>query len=399
MTIETENTGLPRTEKTGLVERAKRIIIQPKVEWERIDAEPTSVGEIFRNWVLILAAIPPVAGLIGAMVFGYSFLGVTYRPSLIEALGSAITQYVLTVAGVFVLALIIDALAPKFGGTQNRVQAMKVAAYSATASWLAGIFGLVPSLALLGILGLYSLYLLYLGLPRLMKAPADKAMSYMLVTILAAIVLAFLVGAVMAPITAMFGGPNSVNSGELSGTVTVPGAGALDLGKLEEASKQMEAAATRMEQGTTGAAAAAVAPATLQALLPAGLGAYRRAEISSSGANAGGFGGSQAEARYENGDSVIRLQVTDIAAAGALAAMGSAFNAQSSRQTETGYEKTETVDGRMVTEKWDQSGEGTYGVLVGNRLMVQAEGKVPNIESLKQAVNAVGMERVEALAR
>jgi hypothetical protein len=53
----------------------------------------------------------------------------------------------------------------------------------------------------------------------------------------------------------------------------------------------------------------------------------------------------------------------------------------------------------MVTEKWDRSGDGTYGVLVGNRLMVQAEGKVPSIDTLKQAVNAVGIERVEALAR
>jgi hypothetical protein len=179
---------------------------------------------------------------------------------------------------------------------------------------------------MLSILGLYSLYLLYLGLPRLMKAPADKAMPYTLVTIVAAVALALLVGAVMAPITAIFGGPASVSSGELSGTVTVPGAGRLDLGKLEEASKQMEAAAARMESGAAGGAAAAVAPATLQALLPASLGAYRRAEISSSGAATGGFGGSQAEARYENGDSNIRLQVTDIAVAGALAAMGSAFN-------------------------------------------------------------------------
>jgi hypothetical protein len=125
MTIETDNAGPPRVEGSGLVERAKRIILQPKVEWERIDVEPASVGEIFRDWVLILAAIPALAGLIGALVFGYSFLGVTYRPSIIEALGSAITQYVLTVAGVFVLALIIDALAPKFGGAQNRVQARK----------------------------------------------------------------------------------------------------------------------------------------------------------------------------------------------------------------------------------------------------------------------------------
>ncbi len=48
----------------------------------------------------------------------------------------------------------------------------------------------------LGILGLYSLYLLYLGLPRLMKSPAEKARGYTVVVILVAVVLFILIGAV-----------------------------------------------------------------------------------------------------------------------------------------------------------------------------------------------------------
>src|SRR3546814_19914555 len=89
--------------------------------------------------------------------------------------------------GVWVLAWIINALAPTFEATRNPVQAMKVAAYSATAAWVAGVFQIVPSLGWIGaILGLYSLYLLYLGLPILMKAPAAKAMAYTLATTVAA---------------------------------------------------------------------------------------------------------------------------------------------------------------------------------------------------------------------
>jgi hypothetical protein len=114
-----------------------------------------------------------------------------------------VVTYLLTLGGVFVLALIIDALAPSFGGTQNQVQALKVSAYSSTASWVAGIFGLVPALGILGILGLYSLYLLYLGLPVLMKAPAEKAMGYTVVVIIAAIVLFLVVGLVAGSFMAM----------------------------------------------------------------------------------------------------------------------------------------------------------------------------------------------------
>src|SRR3546814_743095 len=278
MAIDTEKAGPPAGDRSGLVDRVKRILIEPKVEWGRIDAEQTSVGEIFRGWVLIFAAIPAVAGAIGGLLFGYSAFGVTYRPSVIETAGSAITQYVLTLVGVFVLALIIDWLAPHFGGTRSRVQAMKVAAYSATAAWVAGIFAIVPSLAMLSIIGLYSLYLLYLGLPRLMKAPEEKALAYTAVTIVAAIVLAVIIGAVTAPVTAMLsGGTPSLASGDLSGKVTVPGGGTLDLGKLEAASQRMEAATARMGAGGD---VMAVEPAALQALLPASLGDYRRVELS-----------------------------------------------------------------------------------------------------------------------
>jgi hypothetical protein len=105
--------------------------------------------------------------------------------------------YVLTLIGVYVLALIIDGLAPSFDGTKNQIQALKVAAYSATAGWLAGVFALIPGLRILGILGLYSLYLLYLGLPVLMKAPKEKALGYTVVVIVAAVVLAVIVSMVV----------------------------------------------------------------------------------------------------------------------------------------------------------------------------------------------------------
>ena len=216
--------GDPISVPPSLADRVKAILLQPKEEWPRIDAEPATIGSIYTSYVVPLAAIPAVAGLIGALVFGYSFFGITYRPSIGAALGGAITQYVLALISVFVLSLIIDWLAPTFGGVKSSVQAFKVAAYSATASWVAGIFAIIPSIGTLGmLLGLYSLYLLYLGLPRLMKAPADKAMSYTIVTIIAAIVLGFVVALLVAPISSMFGGRIGPAPSEITGSINVPG--------------------------------------------------------------------------------------------------------------------------------------------------------------------------------
>ena len=188
---------------TGVIQRAKDILLQPKETWPVIAAEPATTQSIYVPYVVLLAAIGPVAQFLGGQLFGFTVLGVTYHPPLGGALLSAILSYGLTLAVVFVLALVIDGLAPNFGGQKDQVQALKVAAYSATAGWVGGIFGLLPALSAIGILfGLYGLYLLYLGLPVLMKVPQDKASGYTVIVVIVAIVLFLIVGAVVASLMA-----------------------------------------------------------------------------------------------------------------------------------------------------------------------------------------------------
>jgi hypothetical protein len=180
----------------NLIERVKRILLSPRTEWEIIAAEPTTTAELYKSYIAPLAAIGPIAQFIGFSVFGKSVVGATYRVPFSSGLISSILTFAMTLAATYVLALIIDALAPTFNGQRNQMQALKVAAYSSTASWVAGIFALIPFLSILTILGLYSVYLLYLGLPALMKAPRDRALVYTGVVILAAIVL-FMVVAIV----------------------------------------------------------------------------------------------------------------------------------------------------------------------------------------------------------
>jgi hypothetical protein len=246
----------PERSRPTIVERAKNILIQPKAEWERIDAEPSSVGDIFRGYVLILAAIPAIATLIGQAVFGMSFGPFSYKPPIGTLLAMTVISYSLSVAGVFVLSLIIDALAPTFKGTRSKVQAAKVAAYSYTAAWVAGIFGLLPQLSFVAILigGLYSLYLLYLGLPRLMKVAEEKAIPYVVSVVVAAIVLSFIAGLLLAAVMSSFYSIRPPVS-SVAGTVEVPGVGKVDLEELDAATKQMEATAKRMEEAAEKASA------------------------------------------------------------------------------------------------------------------------------------------------
>ena len=389
----------PARTGTGLLDRVKAILLAPGAEWLRIDAESSTITDIYKSHVIPLAAIGPVASFIGGQAFGHGAFGISFKPSLMAGLGSMIVSYVLALFGIFICALVIDALAPQFGATKNRVAAFKVAAYGATAAWVAGIFGILPAVGMLSILGLYSLYLIYTGLPVLMKAPQDKAVGYTAVVIVAMIVIGFIIGLITAPVAMMFGGGSAMMAGQetVSGTVNVPGAGAVDMGKLNDAAEKMQAMAKLVESGQ---AAPVVAADVLQGLLPASLNGLPRTAIESQSGGAAGIAGSNAEARYGSGDTEIKLSVTDMGAMGGIAALGGALNVQSSKQEGTSYEKIGKVEGRMTTEKFDSARKsGSYGTIVGDRVMVQAEGKAASIDVLKAAVIAVDLAKVERLAR
>jgi hypothetical protein len=389
----------------ALLARVKNLLLRPGSEWETIDREPATPQGLLLGYVAPLAAIPAVCGLIGMQVFGVGAFGFNYKPPLFASLTSAVLTFVLALVSVAVLALVVDALAPTFKGERNRTQALKVAAYGGTASWLAGVFAIVPALAILGLLGLYSLFLIYKGLPRLMKAPADQALPYTAVTILCAVVLSIVVAAVLTPVAMMGGGAAALGGAAAGGAavITTPGGGRIDSAALESQAAQLEAAAKAMEAaagGAGGTPVAALPSGALQGMLPASLAGLPRTEISSADMGAGGAGGGMAEATYSAGDRRIELSLVDMGAMGALAGMAGAMNVRSNSETADGYERTTTVNGQIVTERWDRaSNSGAYGRMVGGRFMVQAEGAGVDMAALKQAVDGVDRGRLERLAR
>jgi hypothetical protein len=185
----------------NLFERAKNILISPKTEWEVVKNEQSTVADLFTKYALILALIPAVAGFIGQSFIGIS-LGPfgSFKVPIVNGLIYAVLYYVLSLAGIYLVAFIVDALAPSFGATKDMVSSLKVVVYSYTAVWVAGIFQIIPVLAILGILGLYSLYLLYLGLNIVKGSPSDKVVGYTVVVIIITIVIYFIIGAVVGAI-------------------------------------------------------------------------------------------------------------------------------------------------------------------------------------------------------
>ena len=162
-------------------QRAKNIIMTPKTEWLVIAAEEPITAEIFKGYVLPLALIPAIACVIGLGVIGMGMMS-----SFSWGIAMGLIQFILAFVGVYISAYIIAFLAPKFGSQQDMGRAVQLVAYSYTPAWVAGILSIVPALGVLGFVGaLYGLYLMYLGLPHMMKTPQDKAVGYLVVSIIA----------------------------------------------------------------------------------------------------------------------------------------------------------------------------------------------------------------------
>jgi hypothetical protein len=161
-----------------LIDRVKNILLTPKTEWPVIAAETATVQSILVGYVLILAAIGPLALLIATLGRGLEF---------------ALLRYVIALAITLLLALIADAIAPAFGGEKNYVQSLKLTAYSLTAGWVAGIFLLVPWVGwIISLIALiYSFYTFYLGAPVLKKCTQEKAVGFVIVVVVCGIVLGF----------------------------------------------------------------------------------------------------------------------------------------------------------------------------------------------------------------
>lgn len=380
--------GIGPDGRNGLVARAKAMILSPRDEWPRIAAESETAQEVFLHYAVPLAAIGPLASLIGGQVFGYNVMGITYRPGLFNALGLAVVSYVLLLVGVLLLALIADFLAPRFGGVSSHTNAMKLVAYGATAGWIAGLFWLVPSLALFATLGLYSLYLYYTGATPMMKVPLARAPGYTAVLIGCAVLLLLVVSPLATAVTGLVGIGTLSSASDGHGDIAMAGGSTLDVGEAEKFGKQMDSMA--------GGKSKPVEAARLQEFLPATVGAYRRTATESVGM---GQMGTTAEATYAAGDKSFRLKISDLSALGALAGVGAALGVEQSREDADGYQKTGQVGGQMRSEAWNRtSGSGKYAVVVANRFLVEAEGQAASIDELKQAVATIDQGDLEDLA-
>jgi hypothetical protein len=417
----------------SLIERVPSILLRPKQTWPAIAAEPADVATIYSRYVVILAAIPAICGFIGWTLVGGGAFGVSIRLPIATALMQMILGYLLSLVAVYLIALIVNALAPTFGGTKDMVAALKVVAYGSTAGFLGGVFSLLPSLALLGLVAsLYSIYLIYTGLPVLMRCPPEKAGAYTAVVIVCAILAMIVLGAVSSLFVNRgpmgFGAttvgvpalPGATGGGDVQiktpdgATVTINPSGLADMAKrMEEASKQMQSAQKSGDSAAAGKAmgeilgavtgsgsTAPIAPAELKAMLPESIGDMKRTSIEAQGGEAMGISASSAKASYAGGDRRAELTITDTGGLAGLATMAGWANMTVDKESDGKVEKVYKDGARTVHEEYRKDGShGEMAVILANGVIVAAEGSRVDMAALKGMVQGIDLAKLEATKR
>ena len=197
-----------------LFNRVKAILLNPKEEWQVIEAEDAPHMKVFTEYLLILSLIPAVSKFailwwkwrksvkdaidtITLSRSGYSDDQIAERIEDVKnsmtfnaawGIIQAVSIFAIIVGSVYITAVVINALAEKNGSEKNFNRAFSLAAFSFTPLCVAGLLYLYSPLAvLISIVGLYGAYLLYLGISPIMKPAAEKVTGYFVVALIAAL--------------------------------------------------------------------------------------------------------------------------------------------------------------------------------------------------------------------
>ena len=187
-----------------IIQRARALLVTPRTEWPVIAVEPATVQGLYRDYFMILAAIPPLCQFVKVSILGYAWHGFrVYRLGMGVGLTAAMVEYVASLAALYVLAIIVEALAPNFGGETNRVQALKVSGYAYTASWVSGAGLILPGISgLIALAGaIYSVYLFYLGVPSTLKVLPERAAGLTAIVVISGFVLGWIIAVAVGVIT------------------------------------------------------------------------------------------------------------------------------------------------------------------------------------------------------
>jgi hypothetical protein len=139
----------------------------------------------------------------------------------------------------------------------------------------------------------------------------------------------------------------------------------------------------------------------LKEALPQDLAGFEKGDSSGEKNNAFGIAISVAKQSFKSADGKqrVRFEVTDPGSlAGPFALANAWMNIDVDKESSSGYEKTSTVGGRKLHEKWQNASKhGEATLVVGNRFLVEVDAHGIEMKDVKALLAKIDVAKLEAM--
>ncbi len=187
----------------ALINRVLALLVEPAKTWRIIANEPDSGRLLVTRYVLLLASVSAVFSFLGGLLGNNGF---------VFSLVFAVVRLGVAVGSVWLMGILINAMAPSFGTVRNDNAAFKLMAYASTPLWVVGLLAVIPQLSVLAVLlGVgYSLFLFHVGCPIVLRTPESRAWGFAFASVGAWFGIMLVASLILYPLVALLFAPAAI---------------------------------------------------------------------------------------------------------------------------------------------------------------------------------------------
>ena len=188
---------IKRVDYQTMIDRLKGFTQDPVETWQQIKSSSDTERDLIEKYIAAMIIVPAICAFIGSSLLGPLLIGTGLKLLIMRLISGAI-GYVLGV-------MLVQFLAPKFGGTNSRPEILKWMAFSSLPNAAAGLLSLITFLPVIGYLvwivqlaaALFSIYIMWIGIPVVVGVTAERRLPFFLCLIGAGILVGVLMVAVL----------------------------------------------------------------------------------------------------------------------------------------------------------------------------------------------------------
>lgn len=172
-----------------IFQEIKEVATNPIGCWTSIRGTYGSVSDFTINFLTPLLLVGAVVDLV--------VVGLNQHPGL-GGITFPLSRFFLALAMAFLVAFILSRLASAFGGGNDFQNALKLYGYAQSPAMIAAAFGIIPALGapLSLAVAVYCFYIFYQGISPMLAVPAERRVTFTIITVSLSIIGGFLLGIV-----------------------------------------------------------------------------------------------------------------------------------------------------------------------------------------------------------